>query len=134
MPNITPVQSNLQKYQLLQELHSWQRTLEFYKQENSYLKYRLSHTLDQTDEEGFLHMAENFQNKFLLNDVAIDKIKIKIEGLLNELGNAGDNELLMDLRYRQNKFRGLFHKFERSFLSLIKEFNEQILSPFSFRV
>jgi len=51
------------------EHKAWQRSLEFFKQENALLKYRLSEMVDNNEEDVFLQLAEYFQNQLILKDV-----------------------------------------------------------------
>lgn len=53
----------------------WERLLEFLKQENAFLKTRLAEVLDQSTDKGFLCLAEQFQNKFILKDEFIDELR-----------------------------------------------------------
>ena len=48
------------------ENKTWRRLLDFFKQENSFLKTRLSEVLDKSTDKNFLALAEHFQNKFIL--------------------------------------------------------------------
>ena len=59
---------NEKNKQLLQEQEAWKRSLEFYKQENALLKYRLSEMVDKSEGDHFLQTAEYFQNEFLIKD------------------------------------------------------------------
>ncbi|MEO5909023.1 MAG: hypothetical protein ABIR50_11640, partial [Ginsengibacter sp.] len=68
----------LKNNQIEQEHESWQRTIEFLRQENALLKYRLSEMVDNNEENNFLQIAEYFQNELLIKD---DMLKILIDEL-----------------------------------------------------
>lgn len=122
----------LKRYLLLEELRSWHRSLEFYKQETAFLKCRLSEIVDQTEGINFIKTAEHYQNKFLQTDVALEKIQQKIQSFKTEL-KATDKEVhkVYTLQQKQDKFRRLFLKFEQGYLVLCKEFSEKVLDSIS---
>jgi citrate synthase len=93
---MTPLTSS----QAAQEQKSWERSLQFFKQENALLKYRLSEMVDISEGNGFLQLAEYFQNKFLQKDAKLEKLIKKLR-----------EEVL---------------QIEKDFLALSKEFNEKI--------
>ena len=60
--------------QVVQECMAWERLLDFFKQENSHLKIRLSEVLDDKTDKDFLALAEHFQNQFILKDEFVDEM------------------------------------------------------------
>jgi hypothetical protein len=61
--------------QFLHENKTWLRLLEFFKQENIFLKNRLAEVVDQKADKEFLALAERFQNKFIVKDEFIDELR-----------------------------------------------------------
>ena len=60
--------------QFLHENITWKRLLDFFNQENSYLKNRLSEVVDRATDKTLISTAEHFQNEFILNDECIQDI------------------------------------------------------------
>ena len=117
-----------QTQQFLHENKTWCRLLDFFKQENSYLKNRLSEVVDISTDKEFLALAEQFQNKFIIKDEYIDELKrdiIRQEYILNEL-----NEFLPDEKITgiQSKFRNEMEYFEKDFNQLKNGFNKYLSS------
>ena len=104
--------------------------LDFFKQENSFLKNRLSEVLDHSTDRGFLALAEQFQNKFILKDEYIDELRHDINmqelNLKDSIGNA-DNKLTK----RQEKLRNEIEYFEKDFNKLKNEFNKYLSTTLS---
>ena len=50
------------------EIKTWARLLDFFKQENTFLKNRLAEVVDYRADKEFLALAEQFQNKFIIKD------------------------------------------------------------------
>ena len=65
----------------------WVRSLEFFKQENNYLKNRLSEVVDKTTNKYFLAEAEHFQNQFIIKDEFIDELKHDVNELNRQIIN-----------------------------------------------
>ena len=106
--------------QFNQEHKAWQTSLEFFKQENALLKYRLSEMVDHNEEHGFLLMAEYFQNELLLKDELLNK-------LLKELHELQSAEKFSEqMISAQNKLRNEVVKAEKKFLDLYSEFNKKM--------
>jgi hypothetical protein len=119
--------SIIQNNQIKHEYTSWQRMLEFFRQENALLKYRLSDLVDNNEQNDFLSIAEYFQNEFLLKDEALNRL-IKIVSELNaELNKMTDKNIPDELIYQQEKLRNDILQFEKKFLDLSNEFNEKML-------
>ena len=100
--------------------------LEFFKQENSFLKTRLSEVLDHNSDINFLALAEQFQNKFILKDEYIDELRHDInqhnQHLVDSTKNAVDNKLTK----QQEKLRNEMEFFEKDFNKLKNEFNKYL--------
>lgn len=114
--------------QFLHETKTWGRLLEFIKQENTILKNRLAAVLDHKTDKDFLALAEQYQNRFILNDELIDELRHDIN--LQENGFAKRDSMVCDhitIR-KQDKFRNEMEYFEKNFLSLKNEFNKYLSS------
>ena len=114
--------------QLEHEFNSWKRKLEFFKQENALLKYRLSEMVDFSEGANFLQMAEYFQNELLLNDERLTQLTKRIHQLSDQFSayetqkNISENFIAV-----KEKFRTDLLEFEKKFLALSKEFNQKML-------
>ncbi|MEO6905668.1 MAG: hypothetical protein ABI148_04860, partial [Ginsengibacter sp.] len=105
-----------------------QRTIEFLRQENALLKYRLSEMVDNNEENNFLQIAEYFQNELLLKD---DMLKILIDELqtYTELIKRNDTSSAKII-LMHNKLRKEILVFQKEYLVFSKEFNEKMLKIF----
>jgi hypothetical protein len=110
------------------ENKTWLRLLEFFKQENYFMKTRLSEVLDHSVDRDFLAIAEQFQNKFILKDEFIDELRHdinKLDQILNDNpGGSVDNILIKT----QGKLRNEMEYFEKDFTALKNEFNKYLSS------
>ena len=77
--------------QIKHELSSWLRLIEFFRQENALLKYRLSELVDNNDDRNFLQIAEYFQNEFLLKDDTLKKLLKSVRQYLDWLEDGNEN-------------------------------------------
>ncbi len=100
--------------------------LEFFKQENTFLKNRLSEVLDHSSDKNFLALAEQFQNKFILKDEYIDELRhdinVQNDNLHDNTGAPDDNKLVKN----QEKLRNEIEYFEKDFNLLKNEFNKYL--------
>ena len=110
------------------ESKTWNRLLEFFKQENTFLKNRLAEVVDDKTGRDFLSLAENFQNRFILKDEIIDELRKEISLQVLGLGNC--KNILADdtLMEKQEKLRTEIEYFERDFNKLKNEFNKYLSS------
>ncbi len=112
------------------EIQSWERMLEFFKQENAFLKNRLSEVLDHRSDKEFLPLAEHFQNLFIIKDEFMDELRHDIheqEGLLKKAGISARQPADIKLK-KQEKLRNEMEYLERDFLKVKNEFNKYLLS------
>lgn len=112
------------------ENQAWLRSLDFYRQENAYLKNRLSDALDHSTGGEFLAMAEQFQNQFILKDEFINELLADIqhqEKMLKE--SFIKEEVMLDKQSvkRQAKFRNEMENLEKSFIALKSDFNKWLV-------
>lgn len=104
---------------------SWQRSLEFFKQENVLLKYRLSEMVDDAEHSINLQTAEHFQNEFLrVDDMLEDLTKSMLQ--LSPVSPAGkENVVTLDAH---GIMREKMHTMEKKCVTLALEFNRKMLS------
>ena len=114
--------------QFKHEHKAWGRSLEFFRQENALLKYRLSEMVDNNEENKFLQIAEYFQNELLLKDDMLNKILKEIHGFSDKFNEYQNEDGLSEKNItRQDQLRNDILLFEKIFLDLSKRFNEQLL-------
>lgn len=107
------------------EASSWKRSIEFFKQENALLKYRLSEIVDFGDSPAMLATAEYFQNQFLLKDEGLRKLGNEIKDFLNQYyGLDRENVSQSHIQRMHQEIREHLLQFENEFLLLAKKFNE----------
>jgi len=100
--------------------------LDFFKQENSFLKNRLSEVLDVSTDKNFLALAEQFQNKFILKDEYIDELRHDINKQELNLKDTSQNTVDNKLIRLQEKLRNEMEYFEKDFNKLKNEFNKYV--------
>src|ERR1700712_1970228 len=92
--------------QLRHENNTWNREIEFFKQENAFLKTRLSVVIDSKNDKKFIQVAEYFQNQFLLKDELINQLKTHIYKQENEIKlNINNNQIPGAILNRQETLR-----------------------------
>ena len=114
-----------------QEYLSWERMLDFFKQENAFLKTRLSQVVDKKTDKDFLAYAEHFQNQFIIKDEFIDELNHDVREMQDIC--ARDMKMLKNnpdkkTEGRHNKLRNEIEFLEKNFTQLKNEFNKYILS------
>ncbi|WP_462220940.1 hypothetical protein [Ferruginibacter sp.] len=121
--------SKLDQYRF--EYLTWERMLDFFKQENAFLKTRLSQVLDRKIDSEFLALAEQFQNQFIIKDDFIDELKHDI----NEMERAVKEstvamKIVPDIKVenKHNKLRNEMEYLEKNFAQLKNEFNKYLVS------
>jgi hypothetical protein len=118
----------------LHEVQTWMRSLDFYKQENEFLKNRLSQVLDSNSDKLFLDFAEQFNTKFLFMDDYIQELNRDLRlqmNLLREnlMGNLTQQKSLQNL---QNKLRIEMMDFEKKVTLLKYDFNREMAGYIDF--
>jgi hypothetical protein len=104
-----------------------QRHLEFYKQENAFLKFRLSEIVDMSDGNGLLQLAEHFQNELLEKDVRMEKLIKKLQGISVAFEKLpASSAIPQSLLLKQQELRNELLTIEKDFICLSKDFNEKI--------
>jgi predicted RND superfamily exporter protein len=122
---MTPVKISTSE-QFHHENKTWSRLLDFFKQENTFLKNRLSEVVDLTSDKNFLALAEQFQNKFILKDEFIDEMRHDINEQNQILTDTAENAVDNKLTRRQEKLRNEMEYFEKDFNKLKNEFNKYL--------
>jgi len=124
MVQIKPVSDKLEQFH--HENKTWVRSIDFFKQENAFLKNRLSQVVDKSFDKNFLAQAEHFQNQFIIKDEFMDELKHDV----NEQGRILKDRYLktgQDLdeqaERRQMNLRDQIEFLERDFTKLRNEFN-----------
>lgn len=108
------------------ENKTWKRLLEFFKQENTFLKNRLAEVLENNIDKEFLALAEQFQNKFIMKDEFIDELGHDINTLDRDLRHKENCMLDNKLIKKQEKLRNEMEYFEKDFYQLKNEFNKYL--------
>ena len=112
------------------EYYTWLRLLEFFKQENAFLKTRLSEVVDRNTDREFLALAEHFQNQFIIKDEFMDELKHDINEI--ERGVRDTTVIAKNddgrLEAKHNKLRNEIEYLEKNFTQLKNEFNKYLVS------
>ncbi len=114
--------------QFLHESKTWNRLLEFFKQENAFLKTRLAEVVDHRTDKEFLTLAEQFQNKFIIKDEYIDELRHDVNLQQQNLNKNVDELPDRDTLKKQEKLRNEMEYFEKDFTKLKNEFNKYLSS------
>lgn len=116
--------------QFLHENITWKRTLDFFMQENSFLKTRLSEVVDKEIDKNFIAQAEHFQNEFILKDEYIHDIGRDIKEQEKNIQLAFTQKKIPDNKTcsKQEKLRNEMSYLEKEFIILKNQFNKYLLS------
>ena len=116
-----------QSEQFAHENKTWEKSLDFFKQENTFLKNRLSVVVDNKDSKDFIVLAEYFQNQFILKDEFIKELKKDVIDLGKYIKDNFDNaDLTNRILKKQDKLRNEISFFGKDFAALKQEFNKSI--------
>lgn len=124
---IKVVSNKLQQFH--HENRTWVRSLDFFKQENSHLKNRLSEVVDITTDRTVLAQAEHFQNQFIIKDEFLDQLRHDVneqDRLLMERYVRSGNSVDDYVTNRQKKLREQMEYLEKDFTNLRNEFNHYL--------
>jgi hypothetical protein len=118
---------------MLKQFHhenmTWVRSLDFFKQENSHLKNRLSEVVDLSADRNFLAQAEHFQNQFIIKDEFLDQLRHDVseqEKMLTERYQRNGHGVDIQMQERQKKLREQMEYLEKDFTNLRNEFNNYL--------
>ncbi len=116
--------------QYLHENLTWERALDFYKQENSFLKTRLAQVVDKNTDKAFIALAEYFNNRFIASDDYITDILQDIRNQKNTINDKMKVNMAIEpkMEVLQTKLRREMERFETEINILKKEFNKQLVS------
>ncbi|MEO8770920.1 MAG: hypothetical protein ABI402_12560 [Ferruginibacter sp.] len=112
-----------------QHLHEnimWERTLDFYLQQNAFLKTKLSQALDEMKGKQFLAEAEHFQNIFIQNDENIKDLQLDIDLLQRSLKDGTVDEIKLENKH--SLLNNEINNFEKNFAILKNDFNNYMES------
>ncbi|MFT3981499.1 MAG: hypothetical protein QM687_13580 [Ferruginibacter sp.] len=114
--------------QYLHELHGWERTLDFYKQENAFLKMHLSEMVDKYSDLSFVEPAEQFNNRFVFIDEYILALQqdIRLQEQMLQQHLSGDHSQDTLMKKLQLRLQSAMEKFEKEVTVLKKNFNQQM--------
>ncbi len=141
--NSNPLGPELQKYQnwtqvnalvnILEQYHhenmTWLRSIDFFKQENSFLKNRLAEVVDVTTDRSFLAQAEHFQNQFIIKDEFLDELRHDVNEQERDLAQRFRQQMFkpdISTKDRQQQLRSQMQYLEKEFSSLRYEFNNYL--------
>lgn len=114
--------------QIKHENKYWQRTLEFIKQENALLKYRLSEILDSNEQPQFIPVAEYLQNELVQNDDEVHRLlkdTSEFESGLKQISKS--NSIPGSVIQKHTILREEVLQFEKTFLRITEEFNQKMM-------
>lgn len=117
--------------QFQHENQTWERLLEFLKQENAFLKNRLSEVLDHNTNKDFLPQAEHYQNLFIVKDEFMDEMRHDVheqETALKKMSATVKETIDSKLVKMQEKLRNEMEFLEKDFVKIKNEFNKYLLS------
>ena len=109
------------------ENNTWERALDFFKQENAFLKTRLSVIIDNKDDKEFIKLAEYFQNQFLLKDEFIKELKTDLNRQNDEIKLYPKSKMPNAIVNSQETLRKEMSYFETDFSRLKNEFHRLII-------
>ena len=110
---------------------TWLRSIDFFKGENSFLKYRLAAVVDGTTDKSFLAQAEHFQNQFIIKDEFLDELRHDVNEQEKDLSAKFRQQTLAPdtaMNQRQQQLRTQMQYLEKEFTSLRYEFNHYLAS------
>jgi hypothetical protein len=130
---ITPGVNTSGLDQFLHENQTWERALDYFLQENAFLKMRLSQVLDRNTDRSFVVLAEHFQTCFVQMDECMKDLRKEIllsqkalkAGALNQATELArmysrHKKLQTDMNYLQKKFAELTTEFNHHVISLYR--------------
>jgi hypothetical protein len=116
--------SKIQQY--THEHKTWERLLDFFLQENTVLKTRLSQVLDQSNSKELLMQAEVFQHRFIVKDELINELRHDVNGQQKLLEHNDHTKINNRYSSKQEKLRNEMEYLEKDFALLKNEFNKYL--------
>ena len=127
---ITPGVNTSGLDQFLHENQTWERALDYFLQENAFLKMRLSQVLDRNTDRSFVALAEHFQTCFVQMDECMKDLRKEILTSQKAL-KAGDINQAAELARmysRHQKLQTDMNYLQKKFAELTTEFNHHVIS------
>ena len=114
----------------MHENNSWERLLDFYKQENAYLKTRLAQLLDHNSSASFIELAEHFNTRFIGMDDAMLSLQNELRRQRESIAYTSKDSWadIILIQPAQQKLRREMEHFEKEITGLKNEFNQQTAS------
>lgn len=120
---------NKKYIQFKHENETWLRTLDYFQQENIYLKNRIAQIAKTNINSIFLSELELYQTRFIEKDTVISMLRYDIT-TQNELFNAGsvldDNNISSLILKTQNRLRTDMQNMEQEFNRIKFSFNNYL--------
>ena len=121
---------NKKYIQFKHENETWLRTLDYFRQENIYLKNRLAQIAKTNINNSFLVELEAYQNRFVEKDTIVAILRYDIT-LQNELilkctATDDDDNCVKKILLNQNKLRDDMQQMEKEFNKLKFDFNNYL--------
>jgi hypothetical protein len=120
---------NKRYIQFKHENETWLRTLDYFQQENIFLKNRIAQLAKFHINDSFLNELENFQNRFVDKDAVISLLRYDIalqNDLILEVDTSFNAEKSQKITVNQNKLRDDMQRMEREFNRLKFDFNNYL--------
>ena len=116
--------------QFLHENQTWERALDYFLQENAFLKMRLSQVLDRNTDRSFVALAEHFQTCFVQMDECMKDLRKEILSIQKALkaGDVNQAAELARLCSRHQKLQTDMNCLQKNFVELTTEFNHLVIS------
>jgi hypothetical protein len=115
--------------QFFHENETWERMLQFYKMENSFLMNRLAKIVDQKTDKDFVALAEQFQSQFILKDEFLNELLHDSHALQLQLQKGFEKSIYIPDHKaikKQQKLRNEIEYLEKDFIRLRNEFNKYL--------
>ena len=116
--------------QFHQENSTWLRTLDYMEQETVFMKNRLSKVVDLLHTNDILDWAEDYQNRILMKEEAIDLMKQDIHAQERRLASEylfEGNQLKAEIVKSQTQLRLQMDYMETDFYRMRKDFNDYVV-------
>ena len=124
--------SNNKYIQFTHENDTWLRTLDYFRQENIYLKNRLAQIAKSALQPSLLGELETYQNRFVDKDTVLSILRFDIihqNDLINSCNSVDPTpEMLAKIQHNQDALRDDMQQVERAFNSLKFDFNNYLAS------
>jgi hypothetical protein len=113
-----------------QEALTWNRTMDFYLQENAFFKTRLADALENDINIDLLEMAEYFQSCFVQKDEGMKDLRNDIDKLqrLIRVTKEGKNINEAEVSEKFKKLNNEITHFTKGFETLKSGFNQYLIS------